>query len=189
MPGFYCIFCCNDDVPLLYSPPGCDSPPEQTVNVWIAQGQQKPSLTPTSISSVNSLCLKWDPPPVQPSEGAVHAPQTPHQGARSRGPRVLLPELCSGVSVAPSRLLLSAAEKHREGENFPSAGFPLQPLGEFPLAPAPGDNLFSSSFAPLSPQGQDALPASRACWGKTGSHDGSRDSSPPRGGTVSWGEW
>ena len=114
--------------------------------------------------------------------GAGHTPQTPHLGAWSRGPHVLLPELYSGVSVTPLRLLLSAAVKRREGENFLSAGFPPQPLGEFPLAPAPGENLFSSSFSPLSPQGQDGLPAGRACWGTLVHTMEAETALPPREG-------
>jgi len=93
------------------------------------------------------LCLKWDPaPPVQPSKGPVHVPQVRHLGFPSRGSH-FLPKLSSGVRVTPPRLLLSAAETHRERENFLSARFPPQPLGEFGLASVPG----TISSLPLFP--------------------------------------
>ena len=36
--GFYCIFCYNNNLPPLYSPPRCDSALEQTAYLQIAQG-------------------------------------------------------------------------------------------------------------------------------------------------------
>ena len=125
------------------------------------------------------LCLKWNPPPVQPSEGAAHVPQVRHMGSLSRGGH-FLPKLFSGVRVTPPRLLLSAAEMHRERENFLSAGFPPRPLGEFRLASVPG----TISSLPLFPH-RGGMPGPGEAW-LTGCK--ARQFSPTKRCTRLWGK-
>ena len=119
----------------------------------------------------------WTPPPNTPPGCLV-------QGTPCSSPRALLWSQCNAFEA----VTVCSSEAQGGGE-FPVCWLPSPTAGRIPAGTCTRGKSLLFLLLPSFSTGAGWLASRQGVLGNTGSHDGSRDSPPPKGGTVSWGEW